>query len=175
MLMITLSADFCNPISQAFYDNLIASLQFHRLSCSCGHCGCLTIHGYYSRKLKQGDSLICLSICRVRCCVCSRTHALLPSFIVPYSQISLPDQARIILASENNSSLDSVMEHTPSIDENNIYCVLRRYRRFWKQRLLAERIRLLPLRQLVTRCFAAFSRQFLQIKSTPNLLFSNTT
>lgn len=175
MLMITLSADFYNPISQDLYDNLIASLQFHRLSCSCGHSGCLSIHGYYSRKLKQGDSSICLSICRVRCSICSRTHALLPSFIVPYSQISLPDQAQIILASENNSSLSSVMEHTPSIDENNISSVLHRYRRYWKQRLLSERIRILPLHQLVLRCFAAFSRQFLQIKSTPNLLFLNTT
>ena len=49
MFMITLSTDFCNPISQDFYDDLLSSIQFHRLSCSCGLSGCLKIHGYYTR------------------------------------------------------------------------------------------------------------------------------
>lgn len=175
MFMITLFVDFYNPISQDFYDSLIASLQFHRLSCSCGHSGCLTIHGYYTRKLKQGLDSIFLSVCRVKCSACGKTHALLPSFIVPYSQISLPDQAQIILASEIAASVSAVMERTPSIDENNVSSILRRYRQYWKQRLLSEGISILPLPALVLRCFEAFHKQFLQIKCTSNLLFANTT
>lgn len=175
MFMITLFTDFCNPISQDSYDKLISSLQFHQLSCSCGRAGCLNIHGYYSRSVKQGEGSVRLSFCRVRCSACSRTHALIPSFIVPYSQVSLPDQAEIILASEGLAPPGAVMERTTSIDENNVACVLRRYRLHWKQRLLSEALPILPLTQLLLCCFEAFHRQFLQIKCTPNLLFLNTT
>lgn len=175
MLMITFSADFCNPVSQVFYDSLIARIQFHQLSCSCGHSGCLTIHGYYSRNLKQAERLLSLRICRVKCSCCGKTHALIPSFLVPYSQVSLPHQVEIIASSEKGEAPLPVMEQTPSIDENTAAAILRRYRRFWRQRLLAQSIPLLPLPLLIRRCFDAFGRQFLQIRSTPNLLFSSTT
>ena len=59
--MITVSVDFCNPISQKIYDNVINSLQFHRLSCPCGHSGCLTVHGYYDRTLKSGVTCVSIS------------------------------------------------------------------------------------------------------------------
>lgn len=175
MLMITLSTDFCNPISQRFYDNLISGLQFHQLSCPCGHSGCLNIHGYYSRNVKSGGSSLRLRICRVRCSLCGSTHALIPASLVPYSQIPLAEQVRLISAFEQGTSQLSVMEQNPSIDENNVSSILRRFRLHWRQRLLAERIPLLPLHQLVRRCFQAFHRQFMQIKSTSNLLFLNTT
>lgn len=173
--MITLSADFCNPVSQVFYDNLLASIQFHRLSCTCGHSACLKIHGNYNRGIKYGDKTNRLCICRVKCSICGTTHALLPSFLVPYSQVSLPDQAEIISAAESGKSPHPLMERSPSIDENNVSSILRRYRRFWRQRLLSESIPLLPFPLLVQRCFQAFQRQFLQIRSTPNLLFLKTT
>jgi Domain of unknown function (DUF6431) len=175
MLMITLSADFCNPVSQDFYNNLLASIQFHRLSCTCGHSSCLKIHGNYTRGIKCGTQTNRLCICRVKCSICGRTHALLPSFLVPYSQISLPDQTEIILAAESGESPHAVMERSPSIDENNVSSILLRYRRFWRQRLLSESIPLMPSPLLVRRCFEAFHRQFLQIRSTPNLLFLKTT
>lgn len=47
--MITISVKDYNQISQDYYDSIINSLQFHRLTCSCGHSACLTIHGYYRR------------------------------------------------------------------------------------------------------------------------------
>lgn len=176
IFMITILVDSSTRISQEFYHKLISSLKLHKLSCSCGHSGCLTVHAYYFRKLKQGSGDICLSICRVKCSVCGKTHALLPSSIVPYSRISLPDQAEIIMSAENKSSALPVMERTPSIDENNVYSILRRYRIYWKLRLLIlGDITALPLSVLVSRCFRTFDRQFLQIKSTSNILFVNTT
>lgn len=175
MLMITFSADFCNPISQDFYDGLVTRIQFHQLSCPCGHSACLTVHGYYTRHVKQGDGSIPLRICRLKCSCCGKTHSLIPAFLVPYSQVSLPDQAAIIASSENGGMALHVMERTPSIDENTISSILRRYRRFWQQRLLSEAIPLLPLHLLVHRSFEAFGRQFLQIRGTPNLLFPGTT
>jgi len=138
--MITIFTDFCNPISQDFYDNTIASLQFHQLSCSCGHSGCLTIHGYYDRSVKSEDASIRLHICRAQCRNCGTTHALLLSSIVPYSQISLPDQVSIISCFEDSGDFSAIMDETPSIDESNIRSVIRRYIRHWMQRLLLSPI-----------------------------------
>lgn len=175
MLMITVSVDFCNPISQNFYDDVINSLQFHQLTCPCGHSGCLTIHGYYDRTVKAGNSDIRLHICRVICSECGCTHALLPSSIVPYSQVSLPDQVSIIEHAQSDSDFSAVMDSTPSIDESCVRSLIRRFRRHWEQRLLSEGLLLSLGMNFVECCFYAFRRQFMQIKSTPNILFLTPT
>ena len=56
--MITLTVKDCNSFSQDYYDSMIASLQFHQLTCSCGHSGCLTIHAYYKRKVRTQGALM---------------------------------------------------------------------------------------------------------------------
>ena len=61
------------------------------------------------------------------------------------------------------------------IGQQLIKAILSRYRKHWQQRLLAHGICLLPLAGLVHRCFRSFSRQFLQIKTTPNFLFGLPT
>mgnify|MGYP005774398045 CR=1 FL=1 len=91
--MVTIEHELDNPFFQDFYDKVISSIQFHQLSCTCGHCACLVRHGAYLRTVKVGD------------------------------------------------------------------------------RLLAHGIFLLPLPLLVRRCFRCFSRPFLQIKISKNLLF----
>lgn len=175
MLMITLSVDICNPLSQDFYDKTIYNLQFHQLVCTCGHSGCLTIHGYYDRSVKSGDSCLCLHICRVICCECGRTHALLLSSLVPYSQVPTKDQIDIISHYESDGDFSSVMDNTPSIDESCARSVIRRFRQFWKQRLLSESIAPMPDNSFIGRCFSAFRRQFMQVKCIPNILFLTPT
>lgn len=175
MLMITLSVDICNPVSQDFYDKTIYNLQFHQLVCTCGHSGCLTIHGYYDRSVKHEDSCLRLHICRVICSECGRTHALLLSSLVPYSQIPTKEQTDICRHAESDSDFSSVMDNTPSIDESCIRSVIRRFRLHWEQRLLSENIILIPDTALIRQCFSAFHRQFMQIKSTPNILFLTPT
>lgn len=172
--MITLSVDNYNLVSQDFYDNTISNLQFHQLTCTCGLSAGLTIHGYYYRSIKSGDGIVRLRICRVKCSHCGRTHALLLTSFVPYSQILLHDQVEILVDFEKDRLASSVMERTPSIDENNLRMVIRQYRRHWQQRLLAARI---PLHSpnLICLCFSHFARQFMQIKNTPNILFSAPT
>ncbi|WP_420828421.1 DUF6431 domain-containing protein [Dehalobacterium formicoaceticum] len=170
--MITLSVNYYNPISQKTYDEVISNLQFHQLVCSCGHSGCLTIHAYYYRHVMSGDSKERLRICRVKCAICGHTHALLLSVLVPYSQIPLSTHVEIVSRHLENKSFSSIMDSTPSIDENNIRYIVRQYLRHWKQMLLSESIPLKPpLSQFVKRCFDAFSRQFMQIKRTPNIFF----
>lgn len=169
--MITLSVDISIPISQALYDTYISTLQFHQLTCSCGRCGSLNIHGYYTRKLKSYAIKVHLNICRVKCSSCGKTHALLPSSIVPYSQTPLTTQVDIISTYENNADFAPIMENASSIDESNIRSIIRSFKHHWKQKLLSQTIPLEKNLSFIQKCFCSFSRQFMQIKYTSNSLF----
>jgi hypothetical protein len=173
--MILISVSDYNQFSQDFYDSLIAGLQFHRLTCSCGHSACLSVHAYYTRGILLPDGLHHLRVCRVRCSECGRTHAILPSSLVPYDRISLPDQYTVVCAYEDGSDRNAVCEQNPSIDENNVKSIIRRYTRFWRERLLSESVRLTEISSLVCSCFSFYSMQFMQIRRTPARLFSFTT
>ena len=173
--MITLFVEDCNPITPFFYHNLIAGLQFHRLTCTCGNSGCLSVHGYYTRFLKTPDGKIPFRICRVICSCCHRTHALLPSKMVPYSQTSLAEHVEIISCHEKHAGWETLMDSNPSIDESSCRYILRNFLRHWKQRLLSERLSFSDPFFLIRGCFSAFARQFMQIRCTPNILFINTT
>lgn len=172
--MITILVQNCNLISQSFYDSVINRIQFHQLTCTCGHSACMTIHGYYLRSIKLPNGTLRLRICRVRCSECGKTHALLLSSIVPYSQIRTCDQQQICIAFEQHLSSSSVCDSNPEIDENNVKSVLRNYRR-WREMLKSLTISLSPLFVLICSCFANYSAQFMQIHRGYNTLFSYTT
>lgn len=173
--MITILVQDCNLISQSFYDSVINRIQFHQLTCTCGHSACMTIHGYYLRSIKLPNGTSRLRICRVRCSECGRTHALLLSSIVPYSQIRICDQQQICIAYEHHLSTASACDSNPEIDENNVKSVLRNYCRCWREMLRSLRISLSSLITLITSCFADYSAQFMQIHRGFNRLFSYTT
>lgn len=173
--MITVFVDFGNPISQDFYDKTIAGLQLHQLTCYCGHSACLTIHGYYDRSVKSAGSLVRLHICRVKCSICGKTHALLLSLIVPYSQITCADQTRVISCYEGSRHFSDIMEENPSIDESNIRSVIRRYLAHWCQRLKSAPLTITLSASFIQSCFFNFRRQFMQVKKTPNILFLRPT
>ena len=169
--MILISVSNYNHFSQDYYDSVINSLQFHQLMCTCGHSACLAIHAYYKRGIFLPEGTQFLRICRVRCSECGRTHALLLTSIVPYDRISLADQHAIICAYEDGSDRNAVCESNPSIDENSVKSVIRRYVLFWLQRLLAEAIPLSEIRTLVRDCLSFYSMQFMQIHRTAAKLF----
>ena len=135
--MITLFVGENNPISQSFYNNLISNLQFHQLTCPCGHSGCLSIHGYYYRSVKLPTGKVRFRICRVICECCGHTHALLLSSMVPYSQVSLAEHIAIISNYEEGASQEEVMNSNPSIDESCYRFIIRSYLNRWKQKLLS--------------------------------------
>lgn len=173
--MITIFVKENNPLTPNFYNNLINSLQFHNLTCTCGHSACLSIHGYYTRSLKTPEGKVTFRICRVICSCCHRTHALIPSSMVPYSQISVVEQIEIISCHESGEGHDTPMDHNPYIDESNCRYIIRSFLMHWKQRLLSAQISLFKRTTLIHDCFSAFARQFMQIHCTPNILFLNTT
>ena len=160
--MLTVPVQDFNTFTQDFYNSVINSLQLHQLKCSCGHSGCLTIHGYYTRSVITPNGKVALTICRVKCSECGHTHALLLSSMVPYSQIPSEVQREIATAYEEGYDRNTLCPPGNGIDENNIKSVIRRYVRFWRERLHAEKIVLASLPDLITACFSNYSRQFMQ-------------
>lgn len=174
--MITLNTDNYKNFSQNTYNILISEIQFNRLTCPCcGHKGCFSIHGYYERSLKTSGGKTVLTILRIKCEFCGSTHALLPSYIVPYSQSSLSDHVEVIDAFEGNEKTAAVLKHNSSIDESTLRYIIRQYLKHWRQKLLSVSLKTSPLNSLTKHCFSFFKRHFMQIKSTSNILFSKTT
>lgn len=174
--MITIFNHSFKSISQDFYDNTIHQLDFHLLTCSCGHSSCLSKHAYYLRRIKTSSGFTVLRICRVKCTICNKTHALLPAEIIPYSQIPFLTQVQITSQSLSfHPDYIPIMEEIPEIDESNIQSVVSSFRRFWKERLLSQSIHFSTPISLFLSCFSHFKRQFMQIKQTVNILFLQPT
>lgn len=172
--MIAIMTDKINGISQERYDRVICELQFHQLACTCGSRGCLEKHGKYTRSLRILGAKISIRIQRVRCRTCGRTHALLFSIMVPYSQIPLEDQRCIVEASDTGSKYDEILDRNCLIDEREISYILQRYRRHWKERLFSIGINVWA-EDLLEQCSKHFSRGFMQIKKTPLTIFPEPT
>ncbi len=173
--MITLFVEDCKPLTPTFYNSIISNLQFHQLTCPCGHSGCLSVHAYYTRYIKTPQGKLPFRICRVICDTCGKTHALLLSSMVPYSQLSLSDHVSIIVAYEHDAPIASLLKNNSCIDESTIRYVIHNYRKYWKQRLLSYAISIRDISCLIKQCFHNYFRQFMQIKRATNYLFLDTT
>ena len=172
-IMLTVIVSDFNTFTQTFYNSVISKVQLHRLKCSCGHSGCLYFHGYYSRSVITPSGKRSLYICRVKCSECGHTHALLLSSMVPYSRIPLKVQRDIAVACENKSNQTGIC--SSGIDENNVKSVVRRYVRFWRERLRSAGISLESLTDLIFACFSHYSKQMMQIRNTFNKLIALST
>lgn len=177
--MISIKASLVNlNISQHVYDMLIDKLQLALIRCPyCKQVGFI-VHGYYRRRLKRDFSANhetdnFLTIMRVACSECGRTHAVLPDFIVPYSQLSLPDTISII-------ETDSPTEENKLLDDRfwihleDIRNTKRKFKQFWKQRLLSYDLSM-NSSELSESCISLFHLQFMQVHCTSIFLFPSTT
>lgn len=171
--MITVLFPSDKPFSDVLYYTFLQNLNLFLIECTCHKKGCLIFYGWYTRKVKLPTELLTLSVQRVRCKECGKTHALIPSLLVPYSQITLKDQQDILILAENGLPPADVMERNTLIDENHVRYIIRQYKKHWKERLLS--ISLAIRDSLVIPCLSAFSRQFMQIHKTPNILFKPPT
>lgn len=157
-------------LTQENYNKFIKNIDFNKLSCSCGISGQLIKHAYYDRHIKTSNGVINLTIIRVKCKSCGKTHAIFPECIVPYSQILLSDHISIINAYHNGSSFEPIMIANELIDESNIFYIIKQYQQYWKERIISFKISL-DL-SVSKECLKFFKKQFMQIKCTPNILFS---
>lgn len=175
MIMLTVLVQDFNTFTQEFYNSVIDNLQLHQLKCSCGHSGCLSFHASYERSVITPYGKKVLTIWRVICSECGHTHALLLSSMVPYSQIPAKTQLEIVTAYEESSDRNGLCSSGCGIDENNIKSVIRRYVKFWRERLIAAGAIIASLPDLIAACFSHYSKQFMQIRSTYNALFLPST
>lgn len=72
---------------QRLYSDETAIIQLDDICCPhCGKKGSLRHHGFYMRRLIVCGICFTVSIHRLRCYECGHTHALMPSFIIPYEK-----------------------------------------------------------------------------------------
>lgn len=172
-IMITILFYNCKALSQDLYNHVTEQLPLHQVKCPCGKSGCMIRYGRYQRFVKLLSELLPLSVQRLLCKACKKTHALIPSVLVPYSQITLEEQTAIIYCTENHLSVSAILENNYLIDECHVKYILRQYRKHWKQRLIAIGLTLsVPLTE---HCLSRYFRQFMQIRRTRNILFSPPT
>ena len=171
--MITVMTKNFNSLSQEKYDEVVDKVQLHQITCTCGCCGCMRKYGHYMRTVWfcGYETLLCIQ--RIQCTNCGKTHAVLLDILVPYSRIPLEDQRQIIIAGTSGKSCEHVQDANPFIEDSMILHIRIQFRQHWKQKLLSECISLKG--NLVVECFRCFGRQFMQIRRTPNILFSAST
>lgn len=155
----------CKYLTPKIYNHIVSHLELHRVRCSCGHAGCLIRHGYYSRKLKLRYGTYSFRILRVKCRECGHTHAILPDSVVPYSQIPVDIQHKLLLYPLGSNELNEIMDNNSDITESDVLHIRARFRRYWKARLDAAFAELnSSLQSILDRCYSSYSRQFMQIK-----------
>lgn len=173
--MITFSVSDFNTVDQRFYDDIVSKLQLHQLTCPCcGHSGCLERHGSYFRYVLCSGDKVRLRILRV-ICSCGHTHALLPSSVIPYSQVLLKHHVFIALSGGSEDTATALQLAGVDVSARMVRYIYRTFILRWKQRLAAEAISLDSLVLLVKGCFQHFRRQFMQDKPGFNNLFSLPT
>jgi len=175
--MIQFFSDFDKSFSQKSYDEFIEILNLSSLRCSsCELLGDFTKHAYYTRQIIIIDGKVTIKILRVQCGRCNATHALLPSQIVPYSQISLQDQLEIITEYESGVAPNHIAPSIPTIDTWIVVYIIKQYLNHWKMRLISDSICLyLEIEELILSCFKHHDRQFMQVKCGRNCLFKPPT
>lgn len=173
-MMITINSNKINTLNQKTYNKFLNSIDFNRLSCSCGHSACLIKHGYYTRSIKSTSTQkVTLTLLRVKCSICGKTHAIVPINIVPYSGILLEDQVTIINNYLSGKSQEPLMTEKSLIDESNISYIINNYKKYWHQRLISYSISLNETLEVISsKCIKLFLKQFMQIKWVSNIFIT---
>ena len=157
---------------QDFYDATVNDINRFAIGCVNSCSGNHIIHGYYFRRVKLPFGFFRLRIMRLKCKDCGVTHAILLSDLVPYTSIPLAVQVEIIRKQNNKDGLKSILDCHPEIFECEIYNVVLRYRNHWQERLKTFRTSLGNIENLVVSCFSNYLVQFMQIRMTPNILYT---
>ena len=154
---------FNGVLSRETYQDIINNLDLNTLRCVCGHAG-LTVHGYYDRYFITSKGRIHLDILRLKCPICHKSHAVLLSFMIPYSHVLLDDQISII--QENN--VEELMIEKVLIDEDCVRRIRRNYKYRFRERMLSFGFSFED--DVVLLCFLYFRCNFNQIRRCPYVL-----
>ena len=96
----------------------------------------------------------------------------MPDNIVPYSQIPVDIQRKILIFNMGDKEIQELMESNTDITEEDIYRTKMKYKIEWKERLASVSLNLkIDVLELVSSCFFAFEKQFMQVRRGINILF----
>lgn len=167
--MITLYVEDLNTeITQDVYDDYINAIDIHTLECTCKRHD-MVIHGYYTRKLKIHNKTITLTILRVRCTHCNKTHAVLLSLIVPYQNVALNIQIEVL----QDEDVEDILINNPDIDIQTVNRIRKRYRSYFKTWVTLKR--LLLDSTISIKAYRDFVSNFMQIHKGRYILNLLTT
>ena len=176
--MITIYTEKFNSFLQNDYDTMIENCNINKITCPhCGHIGSLRRHGTYIRHIKISESIkIPLYIKRFKCTDCNHTHAILPSTIIPYFQISCFDvyttiKSYFLLKLKPKEIINNIT----SLDYPNFWQLIHIYLKYWKAIIESYKISLNSFTNLIISCFEFNFSQFMQIHCTKNILFIDST
>lgn len=174
---------------QNIYDEEVAQLLDNSGALTCPHCagqGTLVIHGYYIRYLYDADSteIKPVKITRMRCKSCRVTHAVLPSAIVPRSQVPLKAQIKAVEIFESQAQKQEqkaleegkkprdirfrtpsreILANVPCLTRLHLWRLIHKYLKQWRQRILSLHMTVcseMP-QDLVSACFRGYGYPFL--------------
>ena len=144
--------EITNNVVKKIYTESIQNINLNMLRCCQKQGGSFMIHGYYSRRLKIKDTTISMSILRIRCGHCNKTHAIFFNDFIPYSMFNTYEGKKILMN---------------DIDDDFSYEVIEKIKRIRRQ--ILARLSLLGIRIsddvsiILERSIHSFCGHFLQI------------
>lgn len=157
-IMILYFTDSINSFSQTSYNKIAFSLQNSTITCpKCG-CSChFSYHARYSRTFHIGSIDITIMVIRLRCSHCRSTHAVLPSFAMPFSRINIEDAIDILVSQDVQDTMVRLQ-----VSMHQLRSIRERYESFWKRFVPDLSV---PISEITQQCTGLLSKQFLQVRN----------
>lgn len=170
--MIIVLTNMIDEIKESDYRQINNAINPASIKCpACDHVG-MCRYGFYFRKVKNCSSAIKtdLSIQRLQCMndECRRTHAVLPSTIVPYSQITMYETIEMIRC-ESDEEKDEILRKNILLDIKDIIRTKQRFTLYWRSIIAGIEPAMGDCRFFAV-CIEKFKRHFMQ---TPHTLCSS--
>lgn len=89
--------EISDKIIRNIYIEAIQKINFNQIKCCQKSGGSFCIHGYYCRHLKIKGELLNISIVRIKCEYCGKTHAIFFNDFIPYSIFNTYEGQKILM------------------------------------------------------------------------------
>lgn len=89
--------EISNNIVKKIYTESIQNINLNMLRCCQKNGGSFVVHGYYSRRLKIKEQTFDISIMRIKCEYCDKTHAIFFNDFIPYSMFNTYEGKKILM------------------------------------------------------------------------------
>ena len=155
--MLLYKYNYHNSFNQKIYDRNIDHIDFSSIKCPKCHCCCsFSFYGTYDRSFILFIGIVLIHVQRVMCSSCRSTHAVLPSFTVPFLRISLPDACDILTSDD----IDDILTRL-QISMDTVRCIRERYSSTWNSML--PDFENLSFIEITLFSIKKFKKQFLQL------------